>query len=67
MPIGDVGRKSEISQATAYAWRKRRLPGETRRPKALEDASARLKKLVADLSLDQEIASGRTPRVRESP
>lgn len=39
VPIGDVCRKSEISQSTFYAWRKTYaglLPKEMRRPKALE-------------------------------
>ncbi len=58
MPIGDVCRKAGISQATFYAWRKKYaglLPSEMRRLKALEDENARLKKLVAELSLDREM------------
>ena len=31
------------------------LPDETRRLKALEDENARLKKIVADLTLDREM------------
>ena len=55
---GDVCRKAGISQATFYAWRKKYaglLPSEMRRLKALEDENARLKKLVAELSLDREM------------
>ena len=58
VPIGDVCRKAGISQATFYAWRKKYaglLPSEMRRLKALEDENARLKKLVAELSLDREM------------
>jgi hypothetical protein len=33
------------------------LPDEMRRLKALEDENARLKKIVADLTLDREMAS----------
>ena len=48
-------RKVGISQATFYSWRKKYaglLPTEMRRLKALQDENARLKKLVAELSLD---------------
>jgi putative transposase len=58
VPIGDVCRKAGISQATFYGWRKKcagLLPREMRRLKALEDENARLKKLVAELSLDREM------------
>lgn len=58
VPIGDVCRKAGISQATFYSWRKKyagMLPTEMRRLKALEDENARLKKLVAELSLDREM------------
>lgn len=58
VPIGDVCRKAGISQATFYAWRKKYaglLPSEMHRLKALEDENARLKNLVAELSLDREM------------
>jgi len=58
VPIGDVCRKAGISQATFYSWRKKYaglLPTEMRRLKALEDENGRLKKLVAELSLDKEM------------
>ena len=58
VPIGEVCRKAGISQATFYAWKKKYaglLPDEMRRLKALEDENARLKKLVAELSLDKEM------------
>jgi putative transposase len=58
VPVGEVCRKAGISQATFYAWKKRYaglMPDEMRRLKALEDENARLKKLVAELSLDKEM------------
>jgi putative transposase len=51
----EVCRKHGISSATFYKW-KAKYGGldvsDARRLKALEDENARLKKLVADLSLD---------------
>ena len=51
----EVCRKHGISSATFYKW-KAKFGGldvsDARRLKALEDENARLKKLVADLSLD---------------
>jgi len=58
VPVGEVCRKVGISQATFYGWRKKysgMTPPEMRRLKALEDENARLKKLVAELSLDKEM------------
>ena len=58
VPVGGVRRKAGISQATFYSWRKKyagMTPPEMRRLKALEEENARLKKLVADLSLDREM------------
>jgi len=58
VPVGEVCRKAGISQATFHAWKKRYaglMPDEMRRLKVLEDENARLKKLVAELSLDKEM------------
>jgi putative transposase len=58
LPVAEVCRKAGISQATFFNWKKRYdglLPTEMRRLKALEDENAKLKRLVADLSLDKEI------------
>lgn len=58
MPEAEVCRKAGISQAT-YFNRKRKydglLPTEMRRLKQLEDENAKLRKAVADLSLDKEM------------
>ena len=57
-PIGEVCRKAGISEASFYSWRKKYgglLPSEMKRLKQLEEENQRLKKLVADLSLDKEM------------
>ena len=55
MATADVRRKHGICSATFYKW-KAKFGGldvsEARRLKTLEDENARLKKLVADLTLD---------------
>jgi putative transposase len=65
--LGSVGRQANAqqsptgSQATYFNWKKRYgglLPDEMRRLKALEDENGRLKKIVADLTLDREMVSG---------
>lgn len=58
MPVADVCRKAGITQATYFNWKKKYdglLPTEMRRLKQLEDENARLKRIVADLSLDKEM------------
>jgi putative transposase len=58
MPVADICRKAGISQATYFNWKKRcdgLLPTEVRRLKQLEDENGKLKKLVAELSLDREM------------
>ena len=54
--VKDVCRKMQISEQTFYRW-KNRFAGmgvaEVRRLKQLEDEVKRLKRLVADLSLDK--------------
>jgi len=58
LPVAEICRKAGISQATYFNWKKKYvglLPDEMRRLKQLEDENGRLKKLVADLSLDREM------------
>lgn len=58
IPVAEICRKTGISQATCFAWRKKfagMLPTEMKRLKQLEDENGRLRKLVADLSLDKEM------------
>ena len=56
--VGEICRQTGISQATYFNWKKKYaglLPTEMRRLKQLEDENAKLKRLVADLSLDKEM------------
>lgn len=57
-PVAEICRKAGISQATYFNWRKKYgglLPTEMKRLKQLEDENGRLKKIVADLTLDREM------------
>jgi putative transposase len=58
MPMPDLLRKHGIAEGTFYRW-KAKYGGlevsEAQRLKALEDENRRLKRLVADLSLDVQI------------
>ena len=57
-PVVEICRKAGISQATYFSWKKKYaglLPTEMKRLKQLEDENARLKKIVADLTLDREM------------
>ena len=56
--IEDICREFAISQQTFYRWKKQYgglSPSELRRLKELERENAKLKQLVADLSLDKQI------------
>ena len=63
--VGEASRKIGITEQTYYRWRKEyggmRIE-QAKRLKALERENARLKKLVADISLDnailKEVAEG---------
>lgn len=57
-PVTDICRRAGISQATYFNWKKKYdglLPSEMRRLKQLEDENSKLRKVVADLSLDKEM------------
>ena len=57
-PVGDVCRKAGISQATYFNWKKKYaglMPSEMKRLRELEEENGRLKRIVADLSLDKEM------------
>jgi putative transposase len=58
VPVVEVCRKLGISEATFYNW-KRKFGGlgtaELRRLRQLEDENARLKQIVADLTLDKQM------------
>jgi len=58
MPVAEICRKAGISAATYFNWKKKYdglTPPEMRRLKQLEDENSKLRKLVADLSLDREM------------
>ena len=57
-PVAEVCRKMGISDATFYTWKKKYgglMPSEVRKLKHLQEENRRLKKIVADLSLDREM------------
>ncbi len=54
--VAEVCRKAGISEATFYNWRKRyggMMPSEVKKLRQLEEENTKLKRLVADLSLDK--------------
>jgi len=56
--VSDICRQMGISEATFYVWKKKYAHlgvGELRKLKQLEDENTRLKRLVADLTLDRHI------------
>ena len=56
IPVGDVCRQVGISEQTFYRWKKvygNLQPSEARELKQLRDENTKLKRLVADLSLDK--------------
>jgi putative transposase len=55
-PIADLCRQHGISEQSYYRWKKvygGMLPSEARELKQLRDENTKLKRLVADLSLDK--------------
>ena len=56
--ITEVCRKLGISEQTFYRWKKRYgglMPSEVRKLRQLEEENGRLKRIVADLTLDKEM------------
>jgi len=57
-PIADVCRQMGVSEASFYVWKKKHGKlglTENRELRQLRDENARLKRLVADLTLDKHI------------
>lgn len=55
-PVAEVCRKADVSDATFYNWRKKYgglTPSEMKRLKQLDEEDNKLKRIVADLSLDK--------------
>jgi putative transposase len=58
MPVAEIIRQVGISEQTFYRWKKQYAglqSDQVRELKQLQDENARLKKLVAELSLDKAI------------
>lgn len=58
VPVSDICRKAGISQATYFNWKKKYsglMPSEMKRLRELEEENNRLKRIVADLTLDREM------------
>lgn len=58
MPVGDIVRHLGISEQTFYRWKKQYAglqSDQVKELRQLQDENARLKKLVAELSLDKAI------------
>ena len=56
--VAEVTRKMGISEQTFYRWKKKfggLMPWEVRKLRQLEEENTRLRRLVADLSLDKEM------------
>lgn len=57
-PVADVCRQLGVSEATYYTWKKKYAElgvSEIKRLRMLEEENARLKRIVADLTLDKQI------------
>lgn len=57
-PAGDVCRQMGVSEATFYVWKKKYAQlgvAELRQLRQLTEENARLKRVVADLTLDKQI------------
>lgn len=69
-PVAEICRKTGISQATCFNWKKKYaglIPSEMRRLRDLEDENNRLKRIVADLTLDREMLQDVIHRRRRRP
>ncbi|MBN1777573.1 MAG: transposase [Clostridiales bacterium] len=54
--VAEVYQKMGVTEQSFYRWKKKfggMLPGDVKKLKRLEDENAKLKRLVADLSLDK--------------
>ena len=68
--VAEICRKAGISQATYFNWKRKYaglMPSEMRRLRDLEDENGRLKRIVADLTLDREMLQDVIKRSRRRP
>lgn len=59
-PVADICRQLGVSEATFYVWKKKYAHmgvAELRELRQLREENARLKRVVADLTLDKQILS----------
>ena len=54
MPIAEASRQFGVSRNTLFVWRKKFAGMEVSDAKKLEDENRRLKRVVADLTLDKQ-------------
>lgn len=57
-PIGEIIRRMGVTEATFYRWKKKYgglMPSEVKKLRQLEEENSRLKRLVADLTLDKQM------------
>lgn len=57
-PVADICRQIGVSEATFYTWKKKYADlgvSELRKLRQLEDENTRLRRIVADLTLDKQI------------
>jgi putative transposase len=67
--VGEICRKAGINDATYYNWRKKcagLAPSVMKRLRQLEEGNGKLKKIVADLSLDKAMLPGKPVRQRQT-
>ncbi len=58
VPVAEITRRLGATEATFYCWKKQYgnlMPSEVRKLKQLQEENARLKRLVGDLSLDNQM------------
>lgn len=68
--VAEVCRKLGVSEATFYNWKKKYGglgPAELRRLRQLEEENARLKQIVADLTLDKQMLQDVLKKSSEVP
>jgi putative transposase len=65
--VTEICRKARISQATYFNQKKYAglMPSEWRRLRELEDENTRLKRIVADLTLDREMLQDVIKRIAD--
>lgn len=57
-PIAEITRRLGVTEATFYRWKQKfggLMPSEVKKMKQLEEENVRLKRVVADLTLDKQM------------